>query len=181
MSERTCSTDGCEAAVQVREWCKKHYMALYFKDRSFAKRQPTRDASIRRGPYGGCWEWTGAKGDYGHGLHNRSRVHRLVYEAIYGPIPSGLEVCHHCDNPPCFRPDHLFLGSHADNMADMARKGRSRGPRRPWKKRLTPDSVRAIRAASAAGASRNALGREYGVSAGCIRLVVTRQTWRHVA
>lgn len=79
---------------------------------------------------GDCWVWTArrAKGSKGYGLTTIGRVtvkaHRLSWQLANGPIPSGLHVCHRCDNPPCVRPDHLFLGTHQDNMADKVRKGR---------------------------------------------------------
>ena len=79
-----------------------------------------------------CWTWTGycnAAG-YGHvrwGEDRRVFAHRVAWEAVHGPIPDGLVVCHHCDNPPCVRPDHLFLGTVRDNAQDMIAKGRSAG------------------------------------------------------
>lgn len=84
---------------------------------------------------GECWKWTaakvGGKMSMGHGvmrLQDRNvLVHRVSWELHFGPIPDGLCVLHRCDNPPCVRPDHLFLGTKADNTADMMRKGRKRG------------------------------------------------------
>jgi len=82
----------------------------------------------------GCLEWQGARLASGYGLIGRGRrdegmayVHRLAWELAHGPIPDGMFVCHHCDNPPCCNVEHLFLGTHADNMADMVTKGRACG------------------------------------------------------
>ena len=77
----------------------------------------------------GCWEWTGApNGVFGYGRirFNGRRVltHRLAWELSYGSVPGGLFVLHHCDNPPCCKPEHLFLGDNFDNMADKVAKGR---------------------------------------------------------
>ena len=82
----------------------------------------------------GCWEWTAGNNGHGYGWATRYRqlsvaAHRFSWEMHFGPIPPGLIVCHHCDNPPCVRPDHLFVGTYKDNMQDCVRKGRLIGRR----------------------------------------------------
>lgn len=81
----------------------------------------------------GCLEFTGKrqKTGYGHigsgGKHGQTLLaHRVAWEVANGPIPDGLLVCHHCDNPPCCNPEHMFLGTKSDNAVDCIRKGR------PW-------------------------------------------------
>lgn len=76
----------------------------------------------------GCWEWTGSKSRKGYGQFNEGRAHRVSWEMHNGPIPEGMFVCHHCDNPPCVRPDHLFIGDNAANMRDAFAKGRHTTP-----------------------------------------------------
>lgn len=81
---------------------------------------------------GDCWVWTAAKHDFGYGVFQLGRgpseglrrAHVLSWLWSNGPIPDGLVVCHRCDNPPCVRPDHLFLGTLGDNTRDMVAKGR---------------------------------------------------------
>lgn len=78
-----------------------------------------------------CWEWPGRKSNgYGSYQHQRRHyaVHRRSYEEFVGAIPDGMHICHRCDNPPCWNPAHLFLGTPRDNLHDMIRKGRGRNP-----------------------------------------------------
>lgn len=89
---------------------------------------------IPTGPLDSCWEWRGARTEDGYGRFGAHwRAHVVSWELNHGrPVPPGMQVCHHCDNPSCVNPWHLFLGTHQDNIDDKMRKGRhgcGRGPR----------------------------------------------------
>jgi len=108
------------------------------------------------------------------------RAHRLAWLLCRGSIPRGLWVLHHCDNPPCVRPEHLFLGTHEDNMLDMARKGRareSRGMANPNRK-IDRVTVAAIRGAYASGLySQEALAERYRLGQTQVSRICRREAW----
>lgn len=139
-----------------------------------------------------CWEWPGHRNRYGYGVlqaYGRGGkhmfAHRLIWEQYAGPIPDGMQVLHQCDNPPCIRPTHLFLGTATDNMRDMAAKGRTgrtglRGEGIATH-RLTEVEVREIRALhnpATMGCVR--LARKYGVTPAAIKKIINGKSWAHV-
>lgn len=129
-----------------------------------------------------CWLWTGSKTHNGYGMLRTSDsalAHRVSWEIHNGVIPEGMFVCHHCDNPPCVNPDHLFLGTHADNMRDGVMKGRFLNTG-SGNRKLNEHQVRDIRAKHAAGQNRTQLGHEYGVTRWAITDIVSRRKWPNV-
>ena len=160
-----------------------------------------------------CWLWTGkTQRRYGiYWFYNRpNRAHRLAWEFHYGVRLSHAEwVLHRCDTPLCVRPDHLFLGDHATNMADMVSKGRSLAGARhnsatkPWvvprgadhpvhknpllvtgernpSAKLSEGDVRTIREHLACGMNYGEISRLYGVHRSTIYLIAKRKKWKHV-
>lgn len=135
-----------------------------------------------------CWEWTAkAKHAHGYGIislgtgEGTMLAHRLAFTLAHGPIPAGVKVLHKCDNPPCTNPAHLFLGSQADNMHDMADKGRaSRGEDHHGRK-LIAKEVRYIRQAYAEGkATQKELAEEYEIRQSAVSGIVNHRLWRHI-
>jgi hypothetical protein len=135
-----------------------------------------------------CWNWTGGKTQKGYGVcENIKRgvrsAHRAAWTLIYGPIKKGLSVLHHCDNPPCCNPLHLFVGTNNDNIQDMVSKGRhgmfQANPESHPRAKLTWPKVKEIRRLYAAGAAGyENLGKRYGVSQATTWAIVKHKTWR---
>lgn len=136
-----------------------------------------------------CWEWQGAVTAGGYGKCKCTRngqttwvAHRAAWMLIHGLIPEDLQVCHHCDNRLCVNPDHLFLGTAADNIRDMCLKGRQARPKgelHPMSK-LTDKDVLAIRALGCKGVSRDILATRFGMSARMIHHILTGDNWTHL-
>lgn len=128
-----------------------------------------------------CWVWPHKLLQNGYGRVGQGKVmhyaHRASFEAFNGPIPEGQNVCHRCDNPPCWNPAHLFAGTSLDNNRDRQAKGRSQRGERHHAAKLTEDDVRAIRASDLSGP---ALAAKYGVSPFTIYKLLDGRSWAHV-
>lgn len=132
-----------------------------------------------------CWYWAAYTDALGYGrcaFPEEPKAHRASWRLFVGDIPQGMSVLHRCDVRNCVNPDHLFLGTQADNVADMMSKGRSRvtplhGEANPHAK-LTWAAVDEMRALRASGASVYSLAKRYGVSKMTARRAVTGDSWR---
>lgn len=128
---------------------------------------------------GDCWLWTGriSRDGYGRiGFHGRphARAHRVAYELYVGAVENG-QVLHRCDVRACVRPEHLYLGTHAENMRDRESKGRGC---KTSNATLTEVDVRAIRAIR--GMTQPAIARAFGVSKITVNRIVNRRSWAHI-
>ncbi len=135
----------------------------------------------------GCWEWQGATtrgygeirvGSMTDGSRRMVKVHRVVWGAVFGPIPEGLHVLHSCDNPPCANPAHLFLGTNADNVADKVAKGRGAAGENHGRSKLTWGAVQAIHEDSR---THGVIASEYGVARQTIQAVKAGEIWKEKA
>jgi len=188
-----CKVRGCQGVHDALGYCARHYMAFrrngdatialqeQYHGRTLAERFALR---VKKGLE--CWTWTGATNKKGYGVMRvgstrNIMAHRVAYELECGPVPDGLFVLHRCDNPPCVRISHLFLGTKADNIADMDAKGRRvnaqlKGAQHP-SAILTETDVMAIRDSRDQGVD---LANRYGVTQTTICDIKKRRSWRNV-
>lgn len=190
----SCSVAGCLSLSKVRGLCGKHYQRLLkYGDPNFVKqvkgltvsdRLEINKLEVQRNYESLCWEYKGNCTLEGYGrilLDGKYNcVHRLSWVLHNGEIPSGVLVCHKCDNPRCFNPKHLFLGTTKDNTQDRVSKGRSAKGSTGGNSKLTEDQVRFILTKKFKYGDAIKLAKELNVNISTIAMIIKRKTWRHI-
>jgi len=185
---RGCVVDGCSSIHYALGLCAKHW-ARARKGQSLGEKSVYEQTPCERFEKkyrvaeSGCWEWKFPRPD---GRANTfwldgsvQAAHVASHKIHKGPV-NGLCVLHICDNGLCVNPDHLFLGTYADNTADMMEKGRAntaRGIQKVHIAKLTEENVREIKASTLNG---NQLAKKFGVHRRTVYDVLDGKTWRHI-
>lgn len=145
---------------------------------------------VQKGSKTKCWPFSGPdRAPKGYGiitLSSKPRVrwltHRLAWVVTFGPIESGLIICHDCDNPICCNPSHLFIGTHKDNAQDREKKGRGNQPKgeRHRCARLKERDVLAIRTLASQGFNYPTLAKMFSIEKSHVGGIVRRKKWKHI-
>lgn len=188
MSTNTCSVNGCANKYYGKGYCEKHYQRVRKTGSPEDKAGHHLPLSskffnrVEKTDY--CWIWTGPKRKgYGHVWVNGEtvRAHRASWILSFGAIPDGLLVLHKCDNPSCVNPEHLYIGTHSDNMRDKVERDRcahlDRSGERGGRTVLTNEIVLSIRADSRMNKD---IAAAYGVDRSTISDIKRRKSWKHI-
>lgn len=193
-----CCVEWCSRLRAQRKYkmCDRHYrlarkhgevkktaVEKSLEERLFSKRSVNKKT--------GCWEWTGFCMPFGHGMiglgpkmNRKTGLTHRVSAALYlgFDLFSPLKVCHHCDNPPCFNPSHLFIGTDKDNYDDMVSKGRRNKAvgERASKAKLNRFQVERMRLLHEMGLGCKKLGKMFRVSSNSVIKINNRATWNHI-
>lgn len=156
---------------------------------------------VDRSKIEGCWNWTAHKTLFGYGRFSINgrlvMAHRFSFALLNGYIPTGINVCHTCDNPTCVNPLHLWLGTTAENSADKIKKGRANCPKgeqhhmrkypelakrgsENGNSKLTDQNVRDIKTALSIGEFQRPIAARFRVTQRVISLIKRGESWDHV-
>lgn len=156
-------------------------------DRFWSKVDKERSSTFYNGTR--CWEWTGSLTHNGYGRFSLThlkgcRAHRFAWEITFGEFRNNLFVLHHCDNPQCCNPSHLFLGTQQVNMEDKGAKGRTAAGEKQGSRKLTDEQVAEIRRRygfwGKGGETSSALAKEFGINQAQISSIVGGKAWKHI-
>lgn len=188
---KTCKVEGCESKSRCKGFCNIHYQRWIRGIPFEGNKRPTLIERIMSKVVvqdDGCWIWTGAvsgpkRHKYG-AINIRgkvSRVHRVMFEHATGTTVGQKFVLHKCDVPRCVNPDHLFVGTHTDNMRDMIAKGRANHPNGEMNNsKLTEDQVISMFEDKANGMTPFDIGEKYGVHKQTVRNILSGKKWKHL-
>src|SRR6266436_394803 len=200
----TCQIEGCDKPVLAKGLCNFHYYRklnnrVVEAPRTVSHYVNTRGQSITKtwlqsfikevlGPLKTpCWEWQRSKNKDGYGVIDKKdfktdKAHRISYEVFIGPIPEGLKVLHKCDNPPCINPEHLFLGTTADNSADSVIKKRNAFGERSGNSKLTEKDVVQIKLLlNENKLTLDEIGSQFGTDKTHIWKIKEGHIWKHIS
>lgn len=189
-NRRVCSIHECTSPKRVRGWCTRHYARWLAHGGPTYSKIATGSVEDKLRFYGwtisdaGCWVWQGPINGKGYArmtLNSKSvEVHRVAYEHWNGKIPDGLVVRHTCDNRPCINPEHLIIGTLADNIQDKVDRDRQARGTGTSAAKLVEQQVLEIRERRAGGCTLRVLALEYGVSEATVSHIALRKTWTHI-
>lgn len=201
--QRICDIDGCDNKHKAKGLCPKHYERFKsygspytvhpnykFEIPQIPSMKEHFESKFIKKSDSECWLWNGAKDKNGYGdfnLHLNNQIkkykkvksHRYSYELYKGKFEDSFLVCHSCDNPSCINPNHLFLGTPADNAADMVNKNRSMTGERNNRSKLKCYQVLEIREKLANKYNQTKLAKEYGVSRFVIKSIKNFKIWKN--
>jgi len=188
-----CKVKDCESRCEGLGYCSKHYQRFRrHADHRVVKKRGSIITPFQRfknkvkvNKETGCWEWQAGLNIDGYGQfwyeNSGSLAHRWSYEHFIGKIPKGLCACHHCDNPCCVNPDHLFLGIQKDNMIDRDNKNRQAKGERQGAVKLDSNIVKTIRTLyKKPEHTQETLAKKFDISQSTISNINTKKVWKHI-
>jgi hypothetical protein len=189
-----CAFTDCTRNAVSKGYCDKHYRRLLKNGSAsdYGSRKVDEGNSIKRFhkkyqiDQNDCWIWNGGTRSNSKGIpygrhwtddFKSIGAHRFSFEITHGPIPKGMYVCHKCDTPLCVNPDHLFVGTHHDNMRDMVQKNRSfvgRGESKKGRAKLTNQQAQEIQKMNI---SQSKIAKMFGVSQTTIGRIKRKESY----
>ena len=188
---KTCTIDGCDIKHYGKGYCMKHFGR--FRDHGENKSSWYDFSETERfyqktklNQNTGCLEWTGGLNTWGYGQASINKTtklaHRHSYEISVGEIPKGMLCCHHCDNPKCIEPSHLFIGTNADNAKDKVLKNRQKSMKGEScvTHKLKDCNIRALRELNKSGMKISVITDLFRISRTQAYRIINNQSWAHV-